>query len=52
MRKYLSVRHDIESFQALERKVFNGKALVVVRSLKGKNGSVPDTAQINEIQAY
>ncbi|CAA6692393.1 MULTISPECIES: beta-galactosidase GalB [unclassified Lentimonas] len=34
-----------ESFQATERKVFNGKALVVVRSIKGKKGTVTLTAE-------
>lgn len=33
-----------EPFQALERKVFNGKALVIVRSLNGKKGRIQVTA--------
>jgi beta-galactosidase len=35
----------LESFQALERKVFNGLALVVVRSKKGEPGTIRLTAQ-------
>ncbi|MBK1877328.1 beta-galactosidase GalB [Pelagicoccus mobilis] len=33
------------SFQSKERKVFNGKALVVIRSIKGKKGNVTLTAK-------
>lgn len=33
-----------ESFQAKERKVFNGLALVVIRSVKGKSGEIKLTA--------
>lgn len=34
-----------ESFQASSRKVFNGKALVIVRSIAGKKGKVTVTAE-------
>ncbi|MGQ1909436.1 beta-galactosidase GalB [Marinifilum sp. RC60d5] len=34
-----------ESFQATERKVFNGLALVVIRSVKGKSGEIKLTAK-------
>lgn len=39
-----------ESFQALERKVFNGLALVVIRSQKGLPGSVLLTASSGGLQ--
>lgn len=38
-----STNHD--SFQALERKVFNGKALVIVRSLNGKKSRITVQAE-------
>lgn len=34
-----------EPFQTLERKVFNGKALVIIRSFKNKPGTITLTAQ-------
>ncbi|MDZ8117636.1 beta-galactosidase GalB [Pontiella agarivorans] len=36
---------DLTDFQSLERKVFNGKALVIVQSLDGKKGRVTVTAE-------
>ncbi|MCF7849409.1 MAG: DUF4982 domain-containing protein [Kiritimatiellales bacterium] len=38
-----------ESFQALERKVFNGLALVVVRSKKGESGTIRLTAASEDL---
>ena len=34
-----------ESFQALDRKVFNGLCLVVIRSRKGESGDIKLTAK-------
>ncbi|MDF7826829.1 beta-galactosidase GalB [Pontiellaceae bacterium B12227] len=39
------------SFLALERKVFNGKALAIVRSLEGKKGRVTVTAESEELES-
>ncbi|MDF7823910.1 glycoside hydrolase family 2 TIM barrel-domain containing protein [Pontiellaceae bacterium B12227] len=40
-----------ESFQSLERKVFNGLALVVVRSIKGETGTIKLIAKSNGLRA-
>jgi beta-galactosidase len=39
-----------ESFQALERKVFNGKALVVIRSIKDQPGTITLTAAADGLE--
>lgn len=43
---------DMTSFKSHDRKLFNGKALVVIRSLAGKSGDITVTAKSEDIASY
>ncbi|MDQ6786720.1 MAG: DUF4982 domain-containing protein [Acidobacteriota bacterium] len=42
---------DLTSFQAKERDAFNGMALVIVRSIKGKNGKIKVRAVADDLKS-